>query len=107
MQNLGRIELVSNITFYGASATQFFVYTNFGDLLISECLSVGPFTANLRWYEKGPKLRLYYQMMIHRAQSCRGLSFLHWLQCNRKTFIYVILTGYNVFAVLQNVRAKK
>lgn len=105
-QNRGRIEIVSNITFYCASATQFLIYTNFGDLLASESNSVGPFVAALKWYERRPGLRIYYQMMIHRAQKGRGLSFMHWIYCDRRLMLNLIVTSYNVFAVLQNVKGK-
>lgn len=36
----------------------------------------------------------------------RDLSFLHWIHCNRKLFLTLITTSYNVFVVLQNIRAK-
>lgn len=106
-QNVGKIQLVSNITFYLASATQFLIYTYFGDLLATESASVGTFVFGCRWYEKQPKMRLYYRMMMHRAQSSQGISYLNWVFCNRSLYLTLILTSYNVFTVLQKVRDKE
>lgn len=100
------MELVSNITFYLASATQFLIYTYFGDLLATESASVANFVFGCSWYEKHPKHRLHYRMMMHRAQSSRGLSYLNWVFCNRSLYLTLILTSYNVFTVLQKVRDK-
>lgn len=65
------------------------------------------FCGNIRWwYEKQPKMRLYYRMMMHRAQSSQGISYLNWVFCNRSLYLTLILTSYNVFTVLQKVRDK-
>lgn len=106
MQNIGKIELVSNITFYCASATQFLIYTIFGDLLSTESVSLGTFVGGLKWYEKPPRQRMYYRMLIHRAQSCRGVSFMNWINCNLRLMLNLLVTSYNVFAVLQKVKRK-
>lgn len=103
---MGKIPLLSNITLCFAAATQVYIYTNFGDLLASESVSVAAFVGGLKWYAKPPKQRIFYFMMIQRAQNEKGLSFMHWIHCNRRVMLNLCVLTYNVFALLQNLRAK-
>lgn len=100
-------QILSNVTFYLASATQFFIYTYFGDLVAIESQSVADAVMALDWHRRKPSERRFYQMIIHRAQHGRGLSYLKWVYCNLHLYVTLILTSYNVFNVLRNINRKR
>ncbi|XP_055716167.1 odorant receptor 67c-like [Phlebotomus papatasi] len=99
-------EFLNSVVFFMAEGMELFLFAVFGERVATESRAMADAAYCASWWRLPPRYRVYFGLMIQRAQRPCYLKAANWLNCSLESYMTVLRASFSMMALLQNINEK-